>query len=87
MSHTIEVRQYTAADRTVWERFLQQCNNATMFHRQAFLDYHAPGKFQFHHLMFYRAGKLIAVMPGGFPGSSSSVLVTGWRQLWGLCCT
>lgn len=66
MSHTIEVRQYTAADRTVWERFLQQCNNATMFHRQAFLDYHAPGKFQFHHLMFYRAGKLIAVMPGGF---------------------
>lgn len=66
MSTCITVHPYTAAERNEWEQFLRQCNNATMFHRLAFLDYHQPGKFNFHHLMFRRNGKLVAVMPGGF---------------------
>ncbi|MCX7930865.1 MAG: GNAT family N-acetyltransferase [Chlorobi bacterium] len=66
MNHHIDVHPYAAADRAEWEAFLRQCNNPTMFHRQAFLDYHAPGKFIFHHLMFRQHGKLLAVMPGGF---------------------
>ncbi|MDW8075347.1 MAG: GNAT family N-acetyltransferase [Bacteroidota bacterium] len=69
MNACIEVQRYTDKDRAEWESFLQRCNNATMFHRQAFLDYHAPDKFEFHHLLFRDRGKLVAVMPGGFfPG-------------------
>lgn len=66
MNEPITVAPYTEADRAEWENFLDRCNNATMFHRQAFLDYHAPGKFHFHHVMFRSGRKLVAVMPGGF---------------------
>ncbi len=65
MEH-ITVTRYTPADRAQWETFLHHCNNATMFHRQAFLDYHTPGKFEFHHLMFRAGDRLVAVLPGGF---------------------
>jgi hypothetical protein len=40
--------------------------NGTVFHKQRFLEYHKPGKFEFHHLMFYRGARLVAVLPGGF---------------------
>lgn len=39
--------------------------NGTVFHKQQFLAYHPPGKFPFHHLLFYNAGELIALLPGG----------------------
>jgi len=66
MKESITVARYQHEDRQVWESFLRQCNNSTMFHRQQFLDYHTPGKFAFHHLMFRANGRLIAVLPGGF---------------------
>ncbi len=63
---SITAHEYTEADREEWEEFLGRCNNATMFHNQAFLDYHPAGRFLFAHVMFRRNGKLVAVLPGGF---------------------
>ena len=35
-----------------------------MFHLQRFFDYHPPERFNWHHLMFFDKGKLVAVLPG-----------------------
>ncbi len=44
--------------------------NGTVFHKQQFLSYHAPGKFSFNHLLFYHNKELIAVLAGGIRGTS-----------------
>ena len=62
----ITVHQYTEEHRSEWEAFVARCSNATMFHQQAFLDYHPQGRFVFEHLMFREDGRLVAVLPGGF---------------------
>lgn len=61
----IQVIEYNEEYRDVWEDFVFHSNNGTLFHRQAFLDYHPKGKFNFHHLLFFEGDKLLAVMPGG----------------------
>lgn len=45
--------------------------NGTVFHQQQFLGYHTPGKFDFHHLLFYDNAHLVAVLPGGFKQNRS----------------
>jgi hypothetical protein len=37
-----------------------------MFHLQSFLDYHAPGKFEFTNYIIRHKEKIIAVLPGGY---------------------
>ncbi len=61
----IVIKIYEESLRQEWEIFVENSNNGTMFHKQAFLDYHPEGRFNFYHLMFYRDEKLIAVLPGG----------------------
>lgn len=61
----IEVVVYQEKFRTLWDDFVENSNNGTLFHLQSFLEYHPKGKFNFHHLMFFQNGKLIAVLPGG----------------------
>lgn len=61
----ITVRNYEAKLHQVWDNFVLNSNNGTLFHLQSFLDYHPEGKFQFHHLMFYDRDEIIAVLPGG----------------------
>jgi len=61
----IQLIEYENKNRNEWEEFVLNSNNGTMFHRQAFLDYHPNGKFNFHHLMFRKNKKLLAVLPGG----------------------
>lgn len=57
---------YDPSRKAEWDAFVRSSNNGTMFHLQQFLEYHPPGKFPFHHLMFYDDdGKLQAVLPGG----------------------
>ena len=62
----VEIISYTEKYREAWDRFVLQSNNGTMFHLQRFLDYHAPEKFRFHHLLFVEKGKIVAVLPGRF---------------------
>ncbi len=56
---------YDPSRKDEWDSFVLRSNNGTIFHLQQFLDYHARGKFPFHHLMFYKNGTLQAVLPGG----------------------
>lgn len=61
----IIISEYKPENRDEWEKFVNESNNGTMFHKQAFLDYHNPGKFPFKHFMFRKDGELVAVLPGG----------------------
>ena len=60
----MEIVEYTPEFKEQWDEFVEGSNNGTMFHLQKFLDYHTPGKFNWHHLLFFEKGKLVAVLPG-----------------------
>lgn len=66
----IEVVEYEEKFRFEWDNFVENSNNGTLFHLQSFLDYHPKGKFNFHHLMFFENGRLLAVLPGGIVDSN-----------------
>lgn len=61
----ITVHPYTPSDRAEWDAFVEGSQNGTMFHLQRFLDYHPEGKWNWHHLMFRREGRLVGVLPAG----------------------
>lgn len=65
MEAPIEVVPLSEANRAAWVAFLAESNNGTVFHHPDFLDYHPAGRFKFNNLLFYRAGELLAVLPGG----------------------
>ncbi len=70
----IIVREYEPSMREAWDRFVDESNNGTMFHKMQFLDYHPEGRFDFYHLMFFRGDELVGVLPGG--------LKNGGAEFW-----
>jgi len=62
-SAAVEVRPYQPTNAELWDDFVWRSNNGTFFHLQRFLSYHPVGRFNFHHLLFYRGEKLLAVLP------------------------
>lgn len=61
----IIIKEYTPDQRELWDNFVDNSNNGTMFHKIRFLDYHPEGRFSFYNLMFYKNDELIALLPGG----------------------
>ncbi len=60
----MEIIKYSEDWKEKWDQFVLESNNGTMFHLQKFLDYHTPGKFRFDHLMFFKKGNIVALLPG-----------------------
>ncbi|MDW8467552.1 MAG: GNAT family N-acetyltransferase [Chloroherpetonaceae bacterium] len=60
---TVEVRLYEPSLSVLWDDFVWRSNNGTFFHLQRFLSYHPVGRFEFHHLLFYRGRELLSVLP------------------------
>ncbi len=65
MNKNIEIIEYKPEHKKLWEEFIDNSNNGTIFHYQKFLDYHTPGKFDFTHYLFLKNDKLVALLPGG----------------------
>ena len=82
----IIIEEYQDKYREIWEKFVDESNNGTMFHKLAFLDYHPEGKFNFHHLMFRQGGELIGVLPAGLT-SSKDVLWSPMGASYGSIAT
>jgi len=59
----ITVRRQEESDGRAWRDFLASSSNGTLFHSLDFLAYHSRGRFEVHHLMFERPGKLLALLP------------------------
>jgi hypothetical protein len=51
--------------RQMWDSFVEDSMNGTRFHLQQFLAYHPANRFEFHHLLFFREDRLVAVLPAG----------------------
>ena len=57
-----EVRRYSATVADEWNQFVAQSKNGTFLFDRNYMDYHSD-RFHDHSLMFYRDGKLYAVLP------------------------
>ncbi len=68
MENNYKVIEYSSENKSEWDEFVDSSSNGTIFHKQAFLEYHHPAKFQFNHLMIYKNKNLISVIPGAIVG-------------------
>ncbi|MCK4851887.1 MAG: GNAT family N-acetyltransferase [Candidatus Omnitrophica bacterium] len=59
----IDVRKYNTDQAGAVRDFLQASNNGTLFHELDFLAYHSPERFNAHHLVFSKEGKMISFLP------------------------
>lgn len=59
----VDIEIYRAEFRPRWEKFVKTADNGTLFHRQRFLDYHPPDRFQSHHLIFKKKNRTLALLP------------------------
>lgn len=60
----MEIIEYSEKWKDLWDQFILESNNGTIFHMQKFFDYHSPGKFNFNHLLFLDRGRIAALLPG-----------------------
>ncbi len=67
----IEIIQYSEEWKIKWDSFVDESNNGTMFHKQAFFDYHTMGKFTFNHLIFIENSNILALLPGSIRNGNS----------------
>jgi hypothetical protein len=59
----ISVKQYTQNDKTIWDEFVKQSLNGTIFNYRDFLNYHIDRNFQDNSLIFYKNNSICAVLP------------------------
>jgi hypothetical protein len=60
--------EHSLAD--TWHAFVESSNNGTEFHRTDFLEYHPEDRYDFRHLLFFRKGCLVSVLPGAVTGET-----------------
>ncbi len=57
-----EIKRYSAADRERWDNYVRRARNATFLFERNYMEYHAD-RFDDYSLMFYRQGRLYALLP------------------------
>ena len=58
-----EIYRYTDSDQSLWDDFVPNANNGTLFHLRSFLSYHPCDRFVDHSLLVYKKGKIFSVFP------------------------
>ena len=61
---SITVRKYNSSDLQIWDEFVENSNNGTIFHSRKFLCYHSKERFIDNSLIFEKKGKIISIFPG-----------------------
>ncbi|MFH1761130.1 MAG: GNAT family N-acetyltransferase [bacterium] len=64
MKNEFEIELFSRINTGEWDNFVQESNNGTIFHKQHFLNYHPPARFNRLDLIIRRQGKIAAVIPG-----------------------
>ena len=64
---SIVVKQYTSAEKHIWNEFLPKARNATFLFDRNYMDYHSD-RFEDFSLMIYKDEKLIALLPANRVG-------------------
>lgn len=71
------IRPCRPGDAAAWKTFLGDSNNGTLFHDLDFLEYHPPGKYDFHHLIALRGDLIEALIPGAVSEDGVFVSLAG----------
>jgi hypothetical protein len=71
------IRPYRPEDGGAWKAFLRDSNNGTLFHDLDFLAYHAPGKYDYRHLVALRGNHIEALIPGALSAHGIFVSTAG----------
>ena len=58
-----EIYRYTDSDQSLWDDFVPNANNGTLFHMRSFLGYHPHDRFLDHSLLVKKKDKLFSVFP------------------------
>ena len=66
---SLEIKRYTPAFADEWNRFVAASKNGTFLFDRRYMDYHAD-RFQDHSLLFFRCGKLYALLPANVYGDT-----------------
>lgn len=68
-----------------WDRFVEASNNGTVFHRQDFLSYHPPGRFEKEDLVVYKEGEIAALFPlaSGKDGEGNKIGLSPYGSSFG----
>jgi hypothetical protein len=64
----IEVVKYSANYKDAWDAFVRASKNGTFMLHRDYLEYHAD-RFEDHSLLFYKKGKLVALLPANVVGT------------------
>ncbi|NVM01076.1 MAG: GNAT family N-acetyltransferase [Candidatus Helarchaeota archaeon] len=64
MKDVIKIKIMSENDVNQWDNFVENSGNGTIFHLQRFLNYHPPGKFNNHSIIFHNGKDIIAIIPG-----------------------
>ena len=56
-------RRYNKNDEAVWDKFVSDSNNGTIFHLRKFLNYHSKDEFVDHSILIIKNKKLFSVFP------------------------
>ncbi len=59
----IEIKKYIAEQSDLWENFVEEANNGTIFHTRKFLSYHPPGRFSDNSLILLKNSKPYVLFP------------------------
>ncbi len=71
MSKDLCIVPYRPELAELWDTFVENSNNGTLFHRQGFLRYHGEAMAPaFQHLLFYQGEELVALLPAGLSEGS-----------------
>lgn len=71
----LRIVPFTLSDAELWDNFTWQSNNGTLFHTRAFLAYHPTQRFNDDSLLFFKEGKLLALLPAATrTGDTSRIL-------------
>ena len=55
--------RYSKNDEAIWDKFVSDSNNGTIFHLRKFLNYHSKDKFVDHSILISKNKKLFSVFP------------------------
>ncbi|HDM75384.1 MAG TPA: GNAT family N-acetyltransferase [Deltaproteobacteria bacterium] len=70
----IEIVEYNPEMQKLWDDFVWNSRNGTIFHTQRFLAYHPPGRFRDCSLLFHKKNRIACVLPGALTTKSENLI-------------
>ena len=59
----LKVKRHDKKNKVLWDSFVKNANNGTLFHLRKFLSYHPKDRFVDHSIEFYKKNALFSVFP------------------------